>query len=63
MKNNGKVIFISLSLIFVWGLLYYNDLSTVSTKNENTSQFKPLECLPELWGKESPCLIMIRNIN
>lgn len=25
--------------------------------------FKPLECLPELWGKENPCLIMIRNIN
>lgn len=24
--------------------------------------FKPLVCLPELWGKENPCLIMIKNI-
>ena len=24
--------------------------------------FKPLECLPELWGKENPCLIMIQHI-
>lgn len=24
--------------------------------------FKPLECFPELWGKENPCLIMIRQI-
>lgn len=24
--------------------------------------FKPLECFPELWGKENPCLIMIRHI-
>lgn len=24
--------------------------------------FKPLECLPELWGKENPCLIMIQCI-
>lgn len=25
--------------------------------------FKPLECLPELWGRENPCLIMIQYIN
>lgn len=25
--------------------------------------FKPLECLPELWGKENPCLIMIKHIS
>lgn len=24
--------------------------------------FKPLECLPELWGEENPCLIMIQHI-
>ena len=24
--------------------------------------FRPLECLPELWGKENPCLIMIQHI-
>lgn len=24
--------------------------------------FKPLECFPELWGKENPCLIMIRHV-
>lgn len=24
--------------------------------------FKPFECLPELWGKENPCLIMIQHI-
>lgn len=24
--------------------------------------FKPLECLPELWGRETPCLIMIQHI-
>lgn len=24
--------------------------------------FKPLECFPELWGKENPCLIMIQHI-
>ena len=24
--------------------------------------FKPLECFPELWGKENPCLIMIQSI-
>jgi GNAT superfamily N-acetyltransferase len=24
--------------------------------------FKPLECLPELWGKDNPCLIMITYI-
>ncbi len=24
--------------------------------------FKPLECLPELWGKENPCLIMVQSI-
>lgn len=25
--------------------------------------FRPLECFPELWGKENPCLIMIRCID
>lgn len=25
-------------------------------------RFRPLECLPELWGKENPCLIMIKHI-
>lgn len=25
--------------------------------------FRPLECLPELWGKENPCLIMIKHIS
>ena len=24
--------------------------------------FKPLECLPELWGEDNPCLIMIQHI-
>lgn len=24
--------------------------------------FRPLECLPELWGKENSCLIMIKHI-
>lgn len=24
--------------------------------------FKPLECFPELWGKENPCLIMVQYI-
>lgn len=24
-----------------------------------TVGFRPLECLPELWGKDNPCLIMI----
>ena len=24
--------------------------------------FKPLECLPELWGRENPCLIMIQRL-
>lgn len=24
--------------------------------------FKPLECFPELWGNENPCLIMIKYI-
>lgn len=24
--------------------------------------FRPLECLPELWGKENPCLIIIKHI-
>ncbi|NLM97469.1 MAG: GNAT family N-acetyltransferase [Halanaerobiaceae bacterium] len=24
--------------------------------------FRPLECLPELWGKENPCLIMVQHI-
>jgi len=25
--------------------------------------FRPLECLPELWGKDNPCLIMIKHIS
>ncbi len=25
--------------------------------------FRPLECLPSLWGEENPCLIMIRTID
>ncbi|HHX23572.1 MAG: GNAT family N-acetyltransferase [Clostridia bacterium] len=25
--------------------------------------FRPLECLPELWGRDNPCLIMIRHID
>ena len=24
--------------------------------------FRPLECIPELWGEENPCLIMIQYI-
>lgn len=24
--------------------------------------FRPLECIPELWGKENPCLILVRHI-
>ncbi len=24
--------------------------------------FRPLECLPELWGKQSPCLLMVKYI-
>lgn len=24
--------------------------------------FRPLECFPELWGKENPCLIMVQYI-
>lgn len=24
--------------------------------------FRPLECLPELWGKHNPCLIMVQYI-
>lgn len=25
--------------------------------------FRPLECLPEIWGKDNPCLIMIKHID
>jgi len=25
--------------------------------------FRPLECLPDLWGKENPCLIMVQGIH
>lgn len=25
--------------------------------------FKPLECIPEIWGKENPCLIMVQHIS
>ncbi len=24
--------------------------------------FRPLECLPELWGKQNPCLLMVKHI-
>jgi len=24
--------------------------------------FRPLECIPELWGKDNPCLIMVMYI-
>ena len=24
--------------------------------------FQPLECIPELWGKENPCLLLIQHI-
>jgi hypothetical protein len=24
--------------------------------------FRPLECLPELWGKDNPCLVMVMYI-
>lgn len=24
--------------------------------------FKPLECIPELWGQDDPCLIMIQSL-
>ncbi|NLJ40953.1 MAG: GNAT family N-acetyltransferase [Clostridiales bacterium] len=27
-----------------------------------TVGFRPLECLPELWGKDNPCLIMVMYI-
>lgn len=25
--------------------------------------FKELECIPEIWGKDNPCLIMIMSVN
>jgi GNAT superfamily N-acetyltransferase len=24
--------------------------------------FRPLECIPEIWGKENPCLILVQSI-
>lgn len=39
------------------------DIYYAGTRKFYTSVgFKPLECLPELWGKENPCLIMIQHI-
>jgi|SRR5690625_142334 len=39
------------------------DIYYAKTRKFYTSVgFKPLECLPELWGKENPCLIMIQHI-
>ncbi|WP_440895512.1 GNAT family N-acetyltransferase [Amphibacillus sp. Q70] len=25
--------------------------------------FKPLECIPEIWGKDNPCLIMVKHLD
>lgn len=39
------------------------DIYYAKTRKFYTSVgFKPLECIPELWGKENPCLIMIQHI-
>jgi GNAT superfamily N-acetyltransferase len=39
------------------------DIYYAKTRKFYTSVgFKPLECLPELWGRENPCLIMIQHI-
>ncbi len=39
------------------------DIYYAKTRKFYTSfGFKPLECLPELWGRENPCLIMIQHI-
>ena len=39
------------------------DIYYAKTRKFYTSVgFKPLECLPDLWGKENPCLIMIQHI-
>jgi ribosomal protein S18 acetylase RimI-like enzyme len=24
--------------------------------------FKPLECIPEIWGKENPCLLLVQHL-
>lgn len=39
------------------------DVHYAGTRNYYLSMgFRPLECLPELWGKENPCLIMVQYI-
>lgn len=39
------------------------DINYAITRNFYFSVgFRPLECLPELWGKENPCLIMVQHI-
>ncbi len=39
------------------------DIHYAKTRKFYTSVgFKPLECIPELWGKENPCLIMIKYL-
>lgn len=38
--------------------IYYG----ITRKFYQTVVFKPLECIPELWGKDNPCLIMIQYL-
>lgn len=41
----------------------HSDVNYANTRKFYLSVgFKPLECIPELWGKENPCLIMIQHI-
>ena len=39
------------------------DVHYAGTRNYYLSMgFRPLECIPELWGEENPCLIMVQHI-
>ncbi len=39
------------------------DVHYTGTRNYYLSMgFRPLECIPELWGEENPCLIMVQHI-
>ncbi len=40
------------------------DIHYAKTRNFYLSVgFKPLECIPEIWGEKCPCLVMIQSIN
>lgn len=65
-----------LNEVFKWAKVQGNEYLQVKTLDEShpdvhyavtrkfylSMGFKPLECIANLWGKENPCLIMIRYI-